>query len=180
MDYCQATDNDLQGMLDLQNKNLIQHLTDSQKEDGFLSVAFTREQFKVMNEQTGVMVCKEGDRVCGYMCASSLEFNQAFPLVATMIETFPALTYKGKPLDQYSSVIIGPWCIATDCRGRGVFVNLWLALNKLLMHKADLVIAFISVHNLRSYHAAKKVGMCEISTFQFNESDFFLLIKALN
>jgi hypothetical protein len=179
MEYRQATDDDLQGIVDLQHKNLIQHLTDAEKADGFLSVAFTKEQFKTMNDQTGIIVCKAGDRVCGYLCASSLEFNKAFPLVAAMMETFPKLSYKEKTLDQYPAIIIGPWCIASECRGQGVFLNMWSALNN-MRRTNELMVTFISTKNLRSYHAAKKVGMREISTFQFKGNDFFVLVKRLS
>lgn len=176
MEYLQATDNDLQGILDLQQKNLIQHLTDAEKADGFLSVAFTEAQFKTMNDQTGIIVCKAGDQVCGYLCASSLEFNKAFPLVAAMMETFPKLSYKEKTLDQYPAIIIGPWCIASESRGKGVFANMWLALNKMRCTN-ELMVTFIATQNLRSYHAAKKVGMEAISTFQFKGNDFFVLVR---
>ncbi len=54
MFFQKASSEDFQGILDLQHKNFIHNLTDSEKKDGFLSVEFTKEQFETMNNQTGM------------------------------------------------------------------------------------------------------------------------------
>jgi hypothetical protein len=54
---------------------------------------------------------------------------------------------------------------------------MWNVLNKILTKDIKLITTFISVNNLRSLYAAKKVGMEEITTFEFNEKEFYLLAK---
>lgn len=177
MHFQKAQDIDLQGILDLQHKNLVDHLTDSEKTEGFLSVEFTKEQFETMNAETGIIVCKNNGIIYGYLCTSSPEFNLSFELPAAMIALYPQFYYKDKTLDQYRSIVAGPWCIERDSRGKGIFVNMWNALNKILMKDIELITTFVSIHNARSLYAAKKVGMEEITVFEFNKKEFCLLAK---
>ncbi len=175
MDFEKATSADIQGILELQRKNLIHNLTDAEKKDGFLSVEFTQQQFETMNNQSGIIVGKENGVIYGYLCTSTLEFNKLFALPSAMIALYPALTYKEKSLDQYHSVIVGPWCIERESRGKKIFVNMWNALHKIIINDIELLTTFISVDNVRSLAAAKKVGMEEVATFRFNNHEFSLL-----
>lgn len=179
MDYEKATEDDYQGMLALQAENFIENLTAEEKAQGFLSVKFTKEQFDVMNkERPGVIVCKDNNIVIGYLCTSSIDFNKGFPLPATMIKLYPRIAYHNKNLDQYNLIIIGPWCIKKGYRGKGIFLGLWEALYNILPKDVNLLTTFISTDNAHSLHAAQKVGMEVLTTFAFNEKEFWLLVKS--
>ena len=67
--------------LAIQNGNLHANLTEEQRRDGFLSAAFTAEQFAQMAREVAVMVADDSGQVCGYLCAGSLEFHRQFPLL---------------------------------------------------------------------------------------------------
>lgn len=177
MYFQKASDADLQGILDLQRKNFVHNLTDNEKKQGFLSIEFTKDQFKTMNDETGIIVCKNSGTIYGYLCTSSLKFNRSFELPCTMMNLYPQLHYKGKALDKYCSVVAGPWCIEKNLRGKNIFINMWAALGLVLGKNIDLITTFVSIHNLRSYYAAQKVGMEEIATFKVNSNEFFLLAK---
>ena len=178
MNYKKATENDYQGMLDLQNENFVMNLTDDEKKQGFLSVKFTKEQFNAMNKEgPGIVLCKDDDIVVGYLCTSSLSFNKAFALPAAMIELYPKTIYKNKALDQYHSIIIGPWCIKQNYRGKGIFLGLWKALYDILPKDINLLTTFISTDNSHSLYAAKKADMEVLTTFEFNKKEFWLLVK---
>ncbi len=180
MFYQKATSADLQGILDLQHKNFIGNLTDAKKKNGFLSVKFTREQFEIMNNETGIVVCKKENVVYGYLCTSSPEFNKSFELPAAMIALYPQLRFKQRYLDEYYSLVAGPWCIEQNSRGKGIFINMWNALSKILPKNIELITTFISAHNTRSLSAAKKTGMEEVTAFEFKEKEFCLLAKINN
>jgi len=176
--YCiKASSVDYPGILELQNKNFVSNLTVSEKKDGFLSVKFRKEAFEIMNTETGIIVCKDNENIYGYLCTSSPEFNKDFALPATMIALYPQLKYKGKSLDNYHSVVAGPWCIDNKYRGKGIFNNMWDALTHVLKNNIELITTFISINNPRSLYAAKKVGMEEITSFEFKENKFWLLAK---
>jgi hypothetical protein len=177
MYFQKASSADFQGILSLQQKNFIHNLTDSEKKDGFLSIEFTKEQFETMNNQAGIVVCKNKEIIYGYLCASLPNFNKSFELPAAMIALYPRFSYKEKPLDQYRSIVAGPWCIERNSRGKGIFINMWNFLNEILAKEIELITTFVSIHNLRSLYAAKKVGMEEITTFEFNKKEFCLLAK---
>lgn len=180
MNYQKAIPADIDGILVLQNKNLIQNLSLDEKKDGFLSVAFTHEQFVKMNDEAGIIVCKENESIRGYLCTSTTKFNKAIALPSTIINMYSDVYFKEKSLDQYHSIVAGPWCIARECRGKNIFVNMWNALPDILAPEVELIVTFISIDNLRSLSAAKKVGMEEVSTFTFDGHEFCLLVTNSN
>lgn len=175
MIFEKATNADIKGILELQHKNLINNLSDTEKKDGFLSVEFTHTQFEMMNDQSGIIVCKDNDIICGYFCTSTLEFNKSLELPSAMIALYPKLIYKDKSLDKYCSVVGGPWCIEREHRGKNIFITMWSSLKKILDSNIELIVTFISVGNIRSLSAAKKIGMEEVATFQFNNHQFYIL-----
>lgn len=177
MHFQKASNADFQGILDLQQKNLAHNLTDLEKKDGFLSVEFTKEQFGVMNTQTGIVICKDKEDILGYLCTSSLEFNKSFELPAAMMELYEQLPYKGKLLEHYHSIVVGPWCIERNSRGKNIFLGMWNMLSEILTEDIELLTTFISTNNSRSLYAAKKAGMEEVTTFEFHKNKFYLLAK---
>ncbi len=177
MHYQQAGEADYQGILDLQKRNFVDNLSELEKQSGFLSVAFTREQFAIMNQQTGIIVCKDSDNVCGYLCTSLPEFNKSFALTAAMLDLYSKLSFKNQLLASYPSVIVGPWCIAQDHRGLGIFEKMWSCMNNILPKNIDLMTTCISTKNPASFYAAQKVGMKAISTFEFNQKEFYILVR---
>lgn len=48
-----------------------------------------------------------------------------YPLPKVMINLYSKVSYKGKLLSRYRSVVVGPWCVSKDYRGGGVFMNMW-------------------------------------------------------
>lgn len=175
MEFKKATDADLQGILELQHENFAGNLTDQERQDGFLSVEFNQAQFKQMNDESAIIVCKDDGQIHGYICTSPLAFNLAFALPAAMIAMFPQCDYNGKPLDQYHSIMAGPWCVEREYRGKNVFIDMWNALGGILPKEVELITTFISADNPRSLHAAKKIQMNEVTIFQHNGKAFILL-----
>lgn len=180
MNFQKAVKEDLQGIIALQRKNFIKNLTELEKKDGFLSVEFTEKQFMEMNEQSGIIVCKEDTAIYGYLCTSTPKFNRSFKLPSAMYDLYPQHTYKGKSLDQYPSLVVGPWCIERSCRGKNIFISMWGVLDTILPKEIELLTTFISIDNTRSLSAAIKVGMDKIATFQFDAKDFYLLAMLVN
>ena len=85
MNYRKAGAADIEGILELQQQNLIRNLSESEKKDGFLSVEFTHEQFVMMNDESGIIVCKDNEIIRGYLCTSTTKFNTAFALPSAML-----------------------------------------------------------------------------------------------
>ena len=177
MTFEKARNSDYEGILALQKQNFISNLTPEEKKQGFLSIEFTQKQFETMNKEIGIVVCKDNGRVVGYRCASSLQFNRAFPLLAAMIELYPTLKYHHKTLNQYNIAITGPCCIEKNHRGKGIYSKLWQELYKVLPSDINLISTFMSVDNPHSLAAIQKTGMEIITIFEFNQKKFMVLAK---
>ncbi|PWY55408.1 N-acetyltransferase [Legionella qingyii] len=183
MKYERPLLNDFEQIVVLQNENLISRLSSSEKADGYLSEAFSVEQLKSMDEDICVFVCKDKERVCGYICVNSVEYNKNIPLVASMLDCFPDITYQGKPLSTYNIAISGPVCIDKAYRGQGLFFNLYNKLSEFLLNERpelELYVVLISSQNLRSVNAHKKLGMEDVGAFSFDKNDFLIMAVPIN
>ena len=168
--------------IELQNKNLPAVLDDIEKKDGFLSGEFTIEQFQAMNDDLCVMVCFDNDYFCGFLVASSIEFNKQFPLPKAMIDCFPKISYKGKSIVEYNPFISGPGCIDRKYRGKGVYASLVRAVLNFLAQQTnppDLRISLVSSENSRSINAQKKIGMDRVGQFEFNNKIILIFAMSL-
>jgi len=176
MEFGRATSEDIPAILDLQAANLISHLDEAARQDGFLSVEFTRKQIEEMADHVGIIVARDGIRVAGYLCASSRKFNQAFPLLAAMMERFDRIDYLGRSLTSSRVFIYGPVCIDRFYRGRGLLTGLYETLKKEVTGQYDVGVAFVADDNPHSLHAhVKGLGMDRVGEFVFSEKRYHIL-----
>lgn len=166
-------------LIDLQNENLLDVLKDSEQIHGFLSVKFSIEQFKEMDENLCVAVALKEDKVVGYLAASTFEFNKQFEILSCMIQQCEGLVLNGKPLFSQKLFIPGPICIHKDYRGKDIFINLYQKLFDYLSNEFDIAVTFVSQMNKRSLEAHKKIGMKSIDSFEFKNAFFNVLVKKL-
>ncbi|MCE3044389.1 GNAT family N-acetyltransferase [Legionella sp. 16cNR16C] len=178
MEYRNPETADFEKMVELQNENLAVNLA-SDLQDGFLSAGFTAEQFKEMDADLGIIVGVEDKAVCAYQCASTLNYNKNVPLVQAMIDQFNRLKYQGKSLADYQTCVYGPVCIAKTHRGKNVMSGLFEHMSQYLKQahpEIDMLTVLVSKSNPRSVNAHKKLGMEVIGDFQFNGSEFVILV----
>ena len=135
-----------------------------------------------MNNDLCVMACFDNNNLCGYLIASSIEYNRQFPLLATMIDCFDKIIYKGKSLNKYKSYISGPGCVDKKHRGHGIYLKLVQNVLDFLKQQSnppDLRVLFVSTENSISINAQKKVGMEIVGQFEFNNKIFLILVMPL-
>jgi L-amino acid N-acyltransferase YncA len=177
MQYRLLRDEDLPGVLALQEANLHANLTDAERGEGFLSARFGPEQFTAMAAQVGVLVATDDDRVAGYACASELDYNRRFPLLAAMIDAFPRTLYHGRALDQAACFVYGPICVDRAWRGRGVLRSLVQALSRHTASRFDCGVAFIAQDNPRSLAAhVHGLGLLEAGGFEHNGRAYHIVV----
>ena len=145
--------------------------------EGFLSTAYTLEQFQGMNDSMAVVVCVENGQVLGYFCLSQVGFFQSLPhpFPKKMIEHCAEVIYQDRPLSQYSYFIANPICIEKEYRGQDLYFNLCKKSCEYIPKTYDFGIAFISKKNHRSLGAGKKISLETIGEFTVQEEDFWLL-----
>jgi hypothetical protein len=164
--YRRARPDDYTAILDLQCANYIANLSEEEREQGFLSAQFTREQTAQIAEDLGTMVALVDDQVVGFLCAFRKEFPTGSPVIAKMLETYDRLIFEGHPLSAFNSYIYGPVCIGREYRRRGLLHGLYEAQKKDLAGQFEIGVAFVSRDNPHSLSAhVAGLGMSEAGDF---------------
>ncbi len=177
--FRRASGTDFDGIVKLQDLNLASNISDNQKKDGFLSAAFSAQQFQSMDNDGCVIAGLEGDLVKAFLCSSTPMFNLPFPLPAAMIERFSNIDLGGKCLSNQQILITGPVCIDQSLRGQGVLEKLYEALYKELFGQYDAAVVFVSKENPRSIKAHEKLGMSVLDEFDFKNNHYVIMAMAL-
>ena len=177
MRYRPLSQDDLPAVLNLQEANLFANLSEEQRQDGFLSAAFTERQFQTMAREVAVFVADDGGEICAYLCASSVVFNHQFPLLATMIATFDRVGFLGRTLASQRIFVYGPVCVARSYRGRGLLRGLYEALRRELAGGYDAGVGFVAKGNRRSLTAhTDGLGMTIAGDFAFSGKQYWTLV----
>jgi predicted N-acetyltransferase YhbS len=166
--FRKAIPNDFEGILLLQHENIITNLPDEDLSEGFLSIEFTREQIRNINDELGIFVALQDKKVIGYLMAETVEFAVQSPLIAHMLKRLKDAVFEDRPISSYSLFIYGPVCIDRQRRGQGILEGLFRIMKESLKNHHDVGIAFVSELNPRSLEAhTTKLGMSVIDTFEF-------------
>jgi hypothetical protein len=167
---------DYPGILALQEANLFDNLSVEARSDGFLSARFSREQFARMHSDVAVMVVDDAVRIAGYLCASGIEFNRQFPLLAEMIGCYREVSFQGRPLADQKTFVYGPVCVDRTLRGRGLLRGLYQGLREEVAGRFDVGVAFIAKDNARSLAAhVDGLGMHRVGEFAFKGRHYWIL-----
>ena len=110
---------DLPEILRIQAANLVSNLSETERSDGFLSVAFSSRQFEEMNRDIPMVVADLGTRLAGYLCSSTLEYSRSIPLLSHMTGLFPEASFRGRTLDHYRSFFLRSGLRGSAPPGRG-------------------------------------------------------------
>lgn len=154
INYCRATtDQELQGILLLQQKNALGSLTDEEKlQEGFVTVRHTFDLLKRMNRECKHILAKYNNEVIGYALCMTSHFSNDIPLLAPMFQTAKTLL-PGKKF-----LAMGQICISKEFRGRGVFRGLYSFYKRELQQDYDGLITEVATTNQRSLNAHLSVG----------------------
>jgi len=168
---------DFESLVLLQNTNLASNLPSVERQSGFLSVGFSAEQFAAMNDNLAVVVAVRQEQVKAFLCASTVEFNQAVALPAAMIARFPRAEYQGQPLSRLPVCIVGPVCIDQSLRGQGVLTRLYDCFFAVAPHEFNVSVVFVSVDNLASIKAHEKLEFETVDEFEFNSARYLIMAR---
>ena len=180
VEFRRVRDRDYPALLVLQDANLRDHLTPEQRNEGFLSARFSPDQFAEMSAGVGVVVAEADGAIAGYLCGSTIEFNRRFALLAAMIERYPHIEWRQRPLDRYVSFVYGPVCVDRRFRGRGLLRGLYRALLDAAADRFEIGVAFVAQDNPHSLGAhVQGLGMDDVGDFEFNERRYRILAFAV-
>ena len=165
---------DINGILNLQEKNLVTNLNEQQKKNGFVTTPFSTEQLQELISLGGLFVIDNQQVIQGYCVAAGWEYFKGRPIFDLMLERFTAITYKNVPITSDNSFEYGPVCIDISLRGTDAFPKLFGKMKEKMLKKYCIGTTFINKINERSYQAhTKKVSMEVIDEFEFNKNNFY-------
>ncbi len=160
-------DNDLQGILTLQQQNLAKNLSPEEiAEQGFVTVVHDLDILRRMNDAAPHTIAKIGDRVVGYALTMLPQFRTDIPFLVSLFERLDQLHWHGKSFREIPYFVMGQVCVAKDCRGMGVFDQLYQGLKKFQSEKFEVVATDISSLNPRSLRAHERVGFETLQEFE--------------
>ena len=101
-----------------------------------------------MNAASFVSSC----RACPVWCPDRPPAAWRFALLAAMIERYPQIEWRQRPLDGYVSFVYGPVCVDRRFRGRGLLRGLYRTLLSAVADRFEIGVAFVA-HERRRGHA---------------------------
>lgn len=158
--------NDLDGILDLQKKNLALNLSaDEIHSQGFLTVTHSYNQLSKLNAYEKHVIAKNNDKVIGYLLAMTEHSKSDIPILIPMFNMFNNTTYNDKTIIDYNYIVVGQVCIEKSYRGQGILDKCYSAYKDHYSDKYDFAITEIAKSNTRSLNAHKRIGFKEIKTY---------------
>ena len=175
-------DSDISQMLDIQSENQRNTLTPSQQQNGYLSIAFSVDEFKDFNNSLCVVVAKEQDTIIGYCCISSAAFNAQFPILDQIVAGISSYVIPETPdmLTEEKTCIYGPVCIALSHRGKGVLQTLSAHGLEIAKEKGyTYCFSFIAADNVRSLSAHRKLSFHTVGTINNKNNEYLVIARQL-
>lgn len=172
------SESDIIPILTIQSSNLRDHLNPEQRKDGYLSIAFSENEFRSFHRDIGVVVAKLQDQVVGYCCISSAKFNARFPVLDQIVANLSGYLipdHDRRP-EEAMTCLHGPVCIAKSFRGRGVLPHLFTHGIQLAKDAGySFCFSFISSENQRSLRAHLKLPFRKVGTVAHQNSEYIVI-----
>jgi ribosomal protein S18 acetylase RimI-like enzyme len=162
-----GTKDELQQILELQRKNLKQHIPAHEKdEQGFLTMPFNMDMLEKFHAIAPTVIIKDEDHVVAYAIVVLQEGRQSYPDLEPMFVNLEKLTWKEKQLHDYNFYVMGQICVDKAYRSKGLFDMLYQKHKEIYGHQFDFIVTEISTSNHRSLKAHRRVGFVTINTFR--------------
>jgi len=172
-----TTPGELLQILDLQKRNLKQHISEEEKdEQGFVTMPFNIQMLEVFHSLAPSVIIKDDDEVVAYAMVLLQEGRYAYPGLEPMFVNFNKLSWKGKPLYDYKFYVMGQVCVDKAYRSKGLFDILYQKHKEIYENKFDFIVTEISTSNYRSLKAHKRVGFVTINTFKDSMDEWDVVV----
>ena len=169
---------DIEAVLKLHSKYQVDTIEEEDKKDGFVTTAFTEEELtKLITQEQGLFIAKEGEDVLAYVMAASWDFWSVWPLFEYMIKDLPNLEYLGQTLSADNSYQYGPICIDKSIRGTHVLKDIFDFAREEMAKRYPILVTFVNKINPRSLEAhQRKLGLEVIQEFEYNGNSYYEMV----
>lgn len=157
LEIAQATRDDIDGILALQEKNL-------PGRGGMLSARLPRAWFEAALDDMLIIVARRGGRVVGYLVSAFRGAVVDVPVIAAMLRAYPGAA------DAY---VYGPVCVAAEERGRGLAAAMFAALRAALPGREGIL--FIRTDNAASLRVHARMEMRLVAELEHDGIGLFAL-----
>ncbi len=164
------TQEELQGILDLQWANLRKNLTDEERAtQGFVTLQYDMDFLTVMPAGNHHIIAKDGDKVVGYVMLMDRSTNHLMKEGAGIFPIFNELEYKGKKFKDINYCSVGQVCVDKNYAGQGLLGRMYAHYKESYKDLYELAMTDISYLNHRSLKAHLKAGFEVV--LRFDEPD---------
>jgi hypothetical protein len=171
-----ANESDLDGILELQSRNLLTNLPAVELAHGFVTTPFTPDLLRQLLDLTGVFVADREGEILGYLLAGDWQFFSQWEIFNVMISRLPNLRFQDREITIDRSFQYGPICIDRAMRGSEIFPQLFDLMRSSFAPKFPIGVTFINKLNQRSFAAhTRKLDLEIIDEFEFNGNSFYTL-----
>jgi GNAT superfamily N-acetyltransferase len=168
---------ELYQVLDLQRKNQKQLIAEEEKtSQGFITMIYTPELLQAMHDLAPSIIIKNENEVVAFALVFLKEGKHLYADLEAMYTHLDNLSWKGKPINEYKTYVMGQVCVAREYRGQGLFELLYEKHRELYQHEFDMVITEISTSNFRSLRAHAKVGFEVIATYRDHLDEWAVVV----
>lgn len=176
MEIRSAKIDDVQKVLNLQEKYLFNNLKEEERKDGFVTTPFTAEQVESIITEKGLFLALDKGEVVAYIFAGSWDYYAQWPIFTYMTTFFPQLKFPGHVLTTENSFQYGPICIDRNYRGGDLLRSLFEVMRLGMADRYPLAATFINKANARSLKAhVNKLGWSVIGEFQYNGQEYHIM-----
>ncbi len=171
------TDEDLLGILTLQQQNLAVQLSPEEaQEQGFVTIVHNLDVLRRMNDAAPHTIAKDGEQVVGYALATLPQFRADIPFLESLFERLDYLHWQGKPFQEVCYFIMGQVCVTKEYRGRGIFDQLYQGLRQFHAGQFEVVVTDISSRNARSLRAHERIGFEVLQEFAVDGGEIWVIV----
>ncbi|MCK9450956.1 MAG: hypothetical protein M0Q90_04645 [Bacteroidales bacterium] len=165
---------DIEGVLALQDKYLHSKLTETERKSGFVTTPFTTNQIEEIIKQNGIFIAEnEKNNLIAYAFAGSWKYFEQWEIFNFMVARFPDLTFNGSEITTENSFQYGPICIDKNYRGSGLLNQLFEEMRIEFFKKYPISVTFINKVNAISTAAhTRKLNWEIIDEFEFNNKTY--------
>jgi len=130
----------------LNNRNLFENLTDAQKQNGFVRIAYDRNGLQQIIGNQEMVIATKNDEVVGYYLIGRKSGNAALDY-----QRNKAISLFGTHQIPFNKIGYGcQVCIEEAYRNNGLFGQMLSALNNLVENKYSYLLCSISADNINS------------------------------
>jgi len=160
-----ANDEHLQGILDLQQRNLPVNLSpEVMKDQGFVTVEHNIDILRSMNHIHRHAIALDGQKVIGYALAMDRSLSDKIPFLISLFNRIESNLINTETQD-----------IDEKYSAQGLFTQLYHNLRERLSDRYSSIYTDVACKNTRSIRAHEKVGFRSIEVFETNGEEWDII-----